>query len=47
MKKKKMMVHDFMRMKQEGKKITWITSYDYPTAKFAEAADMDMILVGD
>jgi len=47
MKKKKMMVHDFMRMKQEGKKITWITSYDYPTAQFAEAADMDMILVGD
>lgn len=47
MQKKKLMVHDFMRMKQEGKKITWITSYDYPTAQFAEAAGMDMILVGD
>lgn len=41
------MIHDFMRMKQEGQKITWITSYDFPTAQFAEAADMDMILVGD
>jgi 3-methyl-2-oxobutanoate hydroxymethyltransferase len=47
MEKKKLMVHDFMRMKQEGDKITWITSYDYPTARFAEAAGMDMILVGD
>ncbi len=44
---KKLMVHDFIRMKQEGKKITWVTSYDFPTAQFAEAAGMDMILVGD
>jgi len=43
----KKMIHDFYRMKQEGEKITWITSYDYPTAQFAEAAGMDMILVGD
>ncbi|RLB20637.1 MAG: 3-methyl-2-oxobutanoate hydroxymethyltransferase [Deltaproteobacteria bacterium] len=41
------MVHDFIRMKQEEKKITWVTSYDFPTAQFAEAAGMDMILVGD
>lgn len=44
---KKLMVHDFIRMKQEEKKITWVTSYDFPTAQFAEAAGMDMILVGD
>jgi 3-methyl-2-oxobutanoate hydroxymethyltransferase len=44
---KKLMIHDFMNMKAEGQKITWITSYDYPTAQFAEAAGMDMILVGD
>jgi 3-methyl-2-oxobutanoate hydroxymethyltransferase len=44
---KKMMIHDFIRMKQEGKKIAWLTSYDFPTAQFAEAAGMDMILVGD
>ena len=47
MQKKKLMVHDFMKMKKEGEKITWITSYDFPTAQFAEAAGMDMILVGD
>ena len=47
MSKKKLMVHDFYKMKQESRKITWITSYDYPTAQFAEAAGMDMILVGD
>ena len=43
----KKMIHDFHRMKEEGEKITWITAYDYPTAQFAEAAGMDMILVGD
>ena len=47
MQKKKLMIHDFMRMKQDREKITWITSYDFPTAQFAEAAGMDMILVGD
>lgn len=47
MKKKKLMVHDFFKMKLEGEKITWITSYDYPTAQFAEEAGMEMILVGD
>lgn len=34
-------------MKQENEKITMITAYDYPAAKHAEAADVDMILVGD
>ena len=43
----KKMIHDLYRMKQDGEKITWITAYDYPTAQFAEAAGMDMILVGD
>ena len=38
---------DFRKMKAEGQKITFLTSYDYPTAQFAEAAGMDMILVGD
>jgi 3-methyl-2-oxobutanoate hydroxymethyltransferase len=45
--KKKLMIHDFYRMKQEGRKITWLTSYDFPTAQFAEAAGLDMLLVGD
>lgn len=45
--KKKLMIHDFYQMKAEGRKITWLTSYDFPTAQFAEAAGMDMLLVGD
>jgi 3-methyl-2-oxobutanoate hydroxymethyltransferase len=47
MTKKKLMIHDFYQMKQDGRKITWLTSYDFPTAQFAEAAGLDMILVGD
>ena len=47
MSKKKKSIHDFMKMKQAGEKITFLTSYDYPTAQFAEAADLDMLLVGD
>lgn len=38
---------DLYEMKRKGEKIAWITSYDYPTAQFAEAAGLDMILVGD
>jgi 3-methyl-2-oxobutanoate hydroxymethyltransferase len=38
---------DLRKMKKEGQKITWLTSYDYPTAMFAEKAVVEMILVGD
>jgi len=47
MSKKKLMIHEFYKMKEEGEKVTWLTSYDYPTAQFAEAAGIEMILVGD
>ena len=47
MTKRKLTVHDFFEMKKEGKKVTWLTSYDFPTAQFAEAAGLDMLLVGD
>jgi len=38
---------EFLQMKQAGDLAAWITAYDFPTASFAEAAGMDMILVGD
>jgi 3-methyl-2-oxobutanoate hydroxymethyltransferase len=38
---------EFQEMKEKGEKVAWVTAYDYPTAQFAEAAGMDMILVGD
>ena len=38
---------ELIQMKQAGEKAAWITAYDFPTAQFAEAAGMDMILVGD
>jgi 3-methyl-2-oxobutanoate hydroxymethyltransferase len=44
---KKLMIQDFYRMKQEGEKISWLTAYDFPTAQFAEAAGIEMLLVGD
>lgn len=40
-------IYDFKIMKKEDKKITFLTSYDFPTARFAEAAGLDMLLVGD
>ncbi|MDW7671975.1 MAG: 3-methyl-2-oxobutanoate hydroxymethyltransferase [Bacillota bacterium] len=44
---KKKSILDFYRMKQEKQQVAWITAYDFPTASFAEAAGMDMLLVGD
>ncbi|MGG4036773.1 3-methyl-2-oxobutanoate hydroxymethyltransferase [Heyndrickxia ginsengihumi] len=38
---------DFLKMKVEKEKIAMITAYDFPTAKLAEQAGVDMILVGD
>jgi len=34
-------------MKKNNEKITMMTAYDFPTAKFAEDAEIDMVLVGD
>jgi 3-methyl-2-oxobutanoate hydroxymethyltransferase len=44
---KKKTIHDFFEMKAKREPISFITTYDYPTATFVEKAGMDMILVGD
>ena len=38
---------DFQSMVSKGEKITYLTAYDYLTAKMQERAGVDMILVGD
>lgn len=37
----------FNQMVERGEKIVYLTSYDYLTAKYAERAGIDMLLVGD
>lgn len=36
-----------IKMKQEGKRITALTAYDYPFASIVDKAGIDMVLVGD
>ena len=38
---------DFLKMKENGEAIAMLTAYDYPSAKHAEQAGTDIILVGD
>jgi 3-methyl-2-oxobutanoate hydroxymethyltransferase len=38
---------DLQKMRDEGKPITMVTAYDYPSAKMADEAGVDVILVGD
>lgn len=40
-------IHDFHKMVAEKEPITYLTAYDYLTAKMVEKAGIDMILVGD
>jgi 3-methyl-2-oxobutanoate hydroxymethyltransferase len=43
----KVTVHTIREMKHRGDKITSVTTYDYPTARIADEAGIDLILVGD
>lgn len=45
--KKKLTRIDLQEMKNNGKKVVWMTAYDFITAQLAEESGMDMLLVGD
>jgi 3-methyl-2-oxobutanoate hydroxymethyltransferase len=44
---KKLTILDIQRMKDEGKKITMLTAYDYHTSRILDECSVDIILVGD
>lgn len=46
-KKKKMTIADFKKFKQEGRKFSFVTAYDYTTASIVNDSDVEIILVGD
>jgi 3-methyl-2-oxobutanoate hydroxymethyltransferase len=43
----KMTISQLQTKKQLGKKIPIVTAYDYPSAKVADSAGIDVVLVGD
>lgn len=43
----KVTIRTLMKMKERGEKITMLTAYDFAMARIIDAAQMDMILVGD
>lgn len=44
---RKVTTHRLLEMKQQGKRIAMLTSYDYTTARIVDGAGVDVILVGD
>ncbi len=45
--KKKMTIMDFKKFKEEGRKFSFVTAYDYTTATIVNDSDVEIILVGD
>ncbi len=45
--RKKITIRTLFNKAAKGEPISWLTSYDYPTAYFQEQAGIDMLLVGD
>jgi 3-methyl-2-oxobutanoate hydroxymethyltransferase len=43
----KLSLSDLAAMKQRGEKIAVVTAYDAPSARLADAANVDIVLVGD
>jgi 3-methyl-2-oxobutanoate hydroxymethyltransferase len=43
----KITILDFYKKKAEGKKITMLTAYDFPTAQIVDQAGIDAVMVGD
>jgi len=43
----KISIQTLRKLKAEGEQAVWVTAYDYPQARLADAAGVDMILVGD
>ena len=44
---RKVTTHRLIEMKQQGKKIAMLTSYDYTMARIVDGAGVDVILIGD
>jgi 3-methyl-2-oxobutanoate hydroxymethyltransferase len=44
---KRITTADIRRKKAEGRPITMLTAYDYPTARLVDEAGVDIVLVGD
>ncbi len=47
MDRKKVTIAELHQKKEQGRKITMMTAYDYPTASLVDQAGIDTILVGD
>jgi len=45
--RKKVTINTLLRMKAEHKKAAYVTAYDFPSARRADRAGMDIVLVGD
>ncbi|MBM31503.1 MAG: 3-methyl-2-oxobutanoate hydroxymethyltransferase [Chloroflexi bacterium] len=47
MARRKVNINTLRLKKKRNEKITYLTAYDFPTAHFADQAEIDMLLIGD